>query len=329
MRRDNDLIDDVVRRLATVSDEQVASALDDKAKTAFAEEIVNMPTDIDTPTEQPATEPARAPRRARRPALAAAMFIMIAAVGGALLWAPGGPSSAIATPGLTVPVDADNEAARETLLTLAANAEDRNVTPTLPDEQRVVVSWHLSTQVRDGQGDSEVIARSQHLWHENGSTTECRSEPAALEVLAAQSQTVDDVAPCDHVERYDTGEWSRVAEPDVDGAEALVDMVATNEQVPDHHEVADAHLELVRQQPVSSRATAVTLRALAQFDEVRDYGLISDRADREVRAVGYTSDFGGLDTRYLLLIEPATVKCWGASRRWSATQGLSTSRSLP
>jgi hypothetical protein len=98
VNRDNDQLDDLVRYLSPVTDGQASSVLDDQAKTAFAQEVIDLPRLDDEPTGQPAARRARTPlrRRALRPALIAVGVLLVATGGLTLLLPPGGGAPAIA-----------------------------------------------------------------------------------------------------------------------------------------------------------------------------------------------------------------------------------------
>lgn len=279
------------------------------------ERIMTSPRPRSSPEPQPAG-------RSRVPwAVAAAGLAVVAALAVTVVGTTG-ERSAIATPGLTVPVDADRQPAADTLHDLADAAEGHADQPELPAEQRVTVSWALHTSVSERDADSEIVARSRQWWlHDDGTATECASQPVAMDVLIAQAQKVDDVPDCDRVAQHGPGEHAPIDWPATDDPAELIAQLAGNEELPDHHEVADAYLELAAKQPVSAHDTAVTLRALATFDELRDYGTVTDRAGRQVRAVGYTTDSGGLPTRRLLLLDPDTGQVLGADQTLTRDAG--------
>ncbi len=80
---DNNQLDYLVRQLCPVNNEQASSVLDESAKTAFAQQIIDLPRLDDEPTGQPAARRARTPlrRRALRPALVALGMLLVATGG--------------------------------------------------------------------------------------------------------------------------------------------------------------------------------------------------------------------------------------------------------
>jgi hypothetical protein len=96
VRRDNDRIDDLVRRLNPVDAEQATSALDDRAKSAFAQEIISRPALTEPRTEEVFTRRRRTPSRMTRPVLAAIAILVFATTGLTIILPPGGAPPAIA-----------------------------------------------------------------------------------------------------------------------------------------------------------------------------------------------------------------------------------------
>ncbi len=204
------------------------------------------------------------------------------------------------------------------LLDRMAQAADRQ--PALPPVGREfwylrTANWHLTTAVSE-KTTSLVRPRIQEVWvGANGSARVVEataapippadgspaSEKEAVNALPSGGGAVTtDYAPGE----YSTGQRILSTDPAVLAQQFLS---PNNPDIPDNVETLVAIISRLRQQPLPPPLLAAMYRVLGGLSGVEDAGTVTDRAGRPGVAIAMTSDYSGLPTRYVLIIDPDTA----------------------
>jgi hypothetical protein len=260
-------------------------------------------------TLEPAVPPPARPRRGPLPVAAAAVAVMLVAVA---VWGDVGGSgrpAIAATPPLLQPLGPPTGPARPVLEQAAVAALNLSPPGDGTHAHVRIASWYLSTEVSGGQARSEIIPAVTERWTgPDGATTVARSE--------GDGATAE-------VERYAPGEYGTVVAADLPAEPAaLRDALLGNEQVPDGPELLDDAEGILRAGPLTPAQLSTLWGALALQPDLQVFGPVTDRAGRQGVAVGLDTDYGGLPSRLLLLLDPATGRPLGNEEILTTDPGL-------
>lgn len=266
------------------------------------------------------TEPSRSWWRRRLNVATAAVGVL--AVVAALVINPdvlpgGGETGAAyaATPPLLMSVDQPGASAEQTLLVLAAAADQQ---PDLGDgtyRHLRTASWYLHTSVSDGQGTSVIVPEITDRWLAiDGSGVVAAVEGQPVEA-GPPGQPADEQArrqlPAGNPQatRHPAGSLHAFNTDDLPtDPNALHDtlMEADNGSLPEHVYLYRSLTDRLVQQRLQPDLLAAYYRMLSVQPEMRVFGTVADRVGREGVAIGFDTNVGGLPSRYMLIIDQDT-----------------------
>lgn len=244
---------------------------------------------------------------------AAALVLLVVLLAGGL---PGGGSSTAlaATPPALLTADDPGTPARPALLRLAATADAQPALAEGRYRHLKTASWYLHTAVTTGEGRSVVIPTVTETWiagDGSGVAIEGRGEPLEAgppDPHADRRST--DALPDDEgqVTRFGPGERHVLPTESLPRQPAALRaaLLTDNAGVPAHAQLFVALTDRLVQQRLDPALVAAFYRVLADDPAMRSFGAITDRAGRRGVAVGFDSDYSGLPTRSVLIVDPHT-----------------------
>jgi hypothetical protein len=272
---------------------------------------------------QQTTAPDAVPRERPRPqrsrlrlVAAIAAVVVVAMVAAVVLPGHGSRPAYAATPPLLMPVSDPGRPAERVLERLAAAAEEQ---PALADGRYhylEAAGWGLHTAVyNEDHVESVIVPSIMERWSADdgsGMMITASGEPVEAEPPGADAdrRAIDDLPDGEgEITEYAPGElWiPPIASLPRDPVALREELVrhAEYEERPDHVQLYVA-LEGLHVQRVPPDLLAAFYRAFAEEPEMRAYGQVTDRAGRRGIAIGFDSDYAGLPTRHMLIVDPET-----------------------
>lgn len=211
------------------------------------------------------------------------------------------------------------------LLSLAHTAVDQPPSVSTGDYKYFKIqTWDLSTAVKRRGANSVVIPTVRETW----------IGPKVVRVVQAKGKAIGPSDTSIEQEQQAAREASTAKGAEVtlyrDGSyqlypitsETLRQRVLTpNSQIPDSIEAWVAIVDRLHQQPMPWEVLAAVYRVLAGIPGVIDRGAVRDRAGRPGVAISLDSAYGGLPTRYYLIIDPRTGKPLGDEQVLTTSAG--------
>jgi hypothetical protein len=247
-------------------------------------------------------------RPPRRALLAAASAAVAAAVAGALTLSQA-PAAYAATPPLLVlhgPQGPGSRYLTEAAMTVRAQRAGQSGSATLRG-----ISWDLSTTVSGNDSSSVIVPSAFRIVTDLSGTVRdqgVKLEPLPVGDVEAQRAALRRLSAI--TDFPDAGsQRSRDLDPESlsdNPATAAAQLVGAADDAGNPGKVLSSASDLMTTSPLSPRATAKIYRMLASLPGITDYGTTTDRLGRPAHVVGLTSDYSGLPTKYLLLIDVKT-----------------------
>ncbi len=270
--------------------------------------------DLRTILQTPVARPTRSSRWAwamrLMPMVAAAAVVVILMIGGFLM-SPfdfgARPSYAATPPRLVYTPPTSTTGVPGMLRKIADQVESLPPNGAGPYGQVAVQEWALSTRV-DEQVTSKVVPMEWVSW---SGPDGAGAERVRREMM--DGKTIETTRPL-------TSRWR--------ARELSTDPVLLERQLAEDHPsengpagrllaVADAY----RDQPVDPPLRAALLRYLADTPTLEAQGKVTDRLGREGIAVSLISDYSGLPTRYVMIIDPSTGLLLGTEQELTERAG--------
>lgn len=247
----------------------------------------------------------------RRVALGAVAAVAVTGSIGYVNGVGGGAQAAnAATPPLLTATPSQSIPAAEILQTIAARARKQPVEqPPAGYRHFVEQSWALSTRIHNRQVTSAVIPQHRELWiAPDGSsrqvsrnlppTFQTDKQKRAWERAGKPGASADSVTTT--AAKYSLM-WSQNAPSDPVALQKWLTIGHPADNGP--AETMVAATDLVKEQVLNSGQRAALAQVLAQLPGLTSSGTVLDRAGRLGQLVSIVSDYGGLPTRYELVID--------------------------
>jgi hypothetical protein len=254
--------------------------------------------------------PVPRPRRGLLVAVAAATALVLVAVVGYQVVPLPQPAYA-ATPAALAYAGGSGTAA--TILTEIADRAEAAPGPTRTGdfEHLVTLSWDLWTQVDGEQVRSAIVPTRKESWRgpdDSGRIVVGHDEPQFTSKSDRWLWRLHGSPGADDEQRaedYPAGRFPAMwpGQPPVNGFEAWLSIGHPASNGP--AETLVAVTDLARERVLSPAVRADILRTVAKLPGIKYDGEVTDRAGRHGLAFSLVSDYGGLPTRYTLIVDPA------------------------
>jgi hypothetical protein len=262
---------------------------------------------------------------------AIAAVVVVAAVAAVVLPGRGSRPAYAATPPLLMPVSDQGRPAERVLERLAAAAEEQ---PALADGRYhylKAAGWGLHTAVYDEDHvESVIVPGITEQWiADDGSGLQIHASGEPVEAgppgADADRRAIDDlpdgegeitefapgemwVPPIASLPRDPVALRDKLLVNPGDGGPCDANSDVYDPETCDRPESVQLYvaLEELHVERVPPDLLATFYRALAEEPDLRAYGQITDRAGRRAIAVGFDSDYAGLPTRHMMIVDPDT-----------------------
>ena len=264
----------------------------------------------------------------------AAGFVVLALLALLAVVLPGATRDATAaTPPLVMPMNTTEVPAGPLLEQAAAAADTQSPLPLAGDgavRHLKTAGWYLHSTIDGGSTFSEIVPSVTETWiRPDGSVVQAisrgRPYPADAPGGVADERARDALPDPDAdvtLQQSPAGMFDGAAlESLPTDPSALRDELINRPDLPDVVELYTAVRDRALFQPLPPQLRAAFWRALAQEPDIVGYGPVTDRAGRDALAVGFTSSYSGLPSRYLLLLDPRTGALLGTEELLTTDPG--------